>query len=97
MHLFPELQKRYTKERLSAREAQRQAEFIAFGPVIFQTARIMLKLGIMDMIRDSENGLTIKEVAEKADISEYASKCLLEASLCIGILLVDPETGRFRI
>lgn len=97
MHLFPELQKRYTKERLNAREAQRQAEFIAFGPVIFQTARIMLKLGIMDMIRDSENGLTIKEVAEKADISEYASKCLLEASLCIGILLVDPETGRFRI
>lgn len=97
MNLFPELQKRYTKETLNAREAQRLAEFIAFGPVIFQTARIMLKLGIMEMIRNSENGLTIAEVAEKAYISNYAAKCLLEASLCIGIVLVNPETDKFTI
>lgn len=97
MNLFPDLQKRYTKETMNAREAQRLAEFIAFGPVIFQTARIMLKLGIMDMIRDSENGMTIDEVAEKTNISNYAAKCLLEASLCIGILLIDPETDRFTI
>lgn len=97
MNLFPELQKRYTRESLNAREAQRLAEFIAFGPVIFQTARIMLKLGVMDKIRDSESGLTIKEVADRAGISEYAAKCLLEASLCIGLLLVDAESDRFTI
>ena len=33
MNLFPELQKKYTKETMNAREAQRLAEFIAFGPV----------------------------------------------------------------
>lgn len=82
---------------MNAREAQRLAEFIAFGPVIFQTARIMLKLGIMEMIRNSENGLTIEEVADKANISVYAAKCLLEASLCIGIVLIDPETEKFTI
>ena len=97
MNLFPELEKKYTKETLNAREAQRLAEFIAFGPVIFQTARIMLKLGIMDMLRDSDNGLTIAEVAEKAKISNYAAKCLLEASLCIGIVLVNTETDKFTI
>ena len=97
MNLFPELKKKYTKETLNAREAQRLAEFIAFGPVIFQTARIMLKMGIMDMLRDSDNGLSIDEVAKKANISEYAAKCLLEASLCIGIVLVNPETDRFTI
>ncbi|MDD6701308.1 MAG: class I SAM-dependent methyltransferase [Muribaculaceae bacterium] len=97
MNLFPELYKRYTKESLSAREAQRFAEFIAFGPVIFQTARIMLDLGILDMIRDSINGLTIDEVAQNANISKYAVKCLLEASLCIGIILIDPDTDRFSI
>lgn len=97
MNLFPELQKKYTKETMNAREAQRLAEFIAFGPVIFQTARIMLKLGIMDMIRNSENGLTIEEVAEKANISTYAAKCLLEASLCMGIVLIDTETDKFTI
>lgn len=97
MNLFPELKKKYTKETLNAREAQRLAEYIAFGPVIFQTARIMLKLGIMDMLRDSDNGLTIDEVAEKANISKYAAKCLLEAALCIGIVLVNTETDKFTI
>lgn len=97
MNLFPELQKRYTKEQLSAREAQRLAEFIAFGPVIFQTARIMLKSGILDILRDSDKGLTIEEIAEKANISRYAAQCLLEASLCIGIVLIDTATDKFTI
>lgn len=82
---------------MSAREAQRYAELIAFGPVVFQTARIMRKRGILDMLRDSDNGLTIDEVAEKSGLSQYAAKCLLEASLCIGIVLIDDETDRFRI
>lgn len=97
MNLFPELKKKYTKETLNAREAQRLAEFIAFGPVIFQVARIMLKLGIMEMIRNSESGLTIDEIAENAKVSKYAAKCLLEASLSIGIVLIDPETEKYTI
>ena len=97
MHLTEPLKKRYAREQHSAREAQRLAEFIAFGPVIFQTARIMTDRGILDMIRDSADGLTIEEVADKAGLSTYAAKCLLEASLCIGILLIDPETDRFTI
>lgn len=97
MNLFPTLKDKYTKETMNAREAQRLAEFIAFGPVIFQTARIMLSTGIMDMLRDSEKGMTIEEVADKANLSVYAAKCLLEASLCIGIVLVDDTTDRFRI
>ncbi len=97
MNLFPDLKKRYTKENLNAREAQRLAEFIAFGPAIFQTARIMLKFGIMDYLRDSENGLTIEEVSSKANISVYAAKCLLEASLSIGIVLIDADSNRFTI
>ncbi len=97
MNLFPDLKNRYTKESLNAREAQRLAEFIAFGPVIFQTARIMLNWGIMELLRNSDNGLTIDEVAQKANISKYAAKCLLEASLCIGIVLVNDETEKFTI
>lgn len=95
MNLFPELKKKYTKETVSAREAQRLAEFIAFGPVVFQTARIMDKWGILEMLRNSEGGMTIEEVANAANISNYASKCLLEASLCIGLVLIDDETDKF--
>lgn len=97
MNLFPDLKKRYTKESLSAREAQRLAEFIAFGPVIFQTARIMSKWGILEMLRNSDGGMTREEVAEEAAISIYAAKCLLEASLCIGIVLIDDKTDRFTL
>lgn len=97
MHLFPSLEKKYTTDELSAREAQRLAEFIAWGPVVFQVSRLMIKFGILDMLRDAEGGLTRKEIVEKTGMSDYAVKCLLEASLCIGTILVDTETDRFTI
>ena len=97
MNLSAALQKKYTKEQLSAREAQRLAEFIAWGPVVFQASRLMLKFGILDLLRDSGKGLTIAEVAEQTGLSTYAVKCLMEASLCIGTVFVDPETERFTL
>ena len=96
MNLSPSL-KRYTSEQLSAREAQRQAEFIAWGPIVFQATRLMLKFGILELLRDSENGLTEAEVVEKTGLSKYAVKCLLEASLSIGTVLIDTETDRYSI
>lgn len=97
MNLFPDLKRKYTKEQLSAREAQRMAEFIAWGPAVFQTARIMVNRGILEMLRNTEGGMTIEEVAREAGLSVYAAKCLLEASLCIGIVLVDNENDRFTL
>ena len=47
MKLFPELEKRYTADQYSAREAQRFAEMIAFGPIVFQASRLMVKYGIL--------------------------------------------------
>ncbi len=97
MNLSPSLVEKYTKESLSAREAQRLAEFIAWGPAVFQASRLMIKLGILDLIRDSKEGLTAKEIVEQTKLSDYAVKCLLEASLCIGTILVDVDTERFSI
>ena len=89
--------KKYTEEQLSAPQAQRLAEFIAWGPAVFQASRLMLKFGILDLIRDSQDGLTRQEICQQTKLSDYAVKCLLEASLCIGTILVDPETERFTI
>ena len=97
MELSPALKKAYTKEQLSAREAQRLAEFIAWGPVVFQASRLMVKWGIFDLLRDADKGLTRQEVCEKTGLSDYAVKCLLEASLCIGTVLVEPATDRFSL
>ena len=97
MNLSPALKKRYTAEQLSARDAQRLAEFIAWGPVVFQASRLMVKWGILDLLRDADNGLTRQEICQQTGLSDYAVKCLTEASLCIGTILVDPETDRFTI
>ena len=97
MKLHPSLEKKYTCESLSAPEAQRLAEFIAWGPVVFQVSRLMMKFGILDMLRDAEEGLTREEITKKSQLSDYAVKCLLEASLSIGTVLIDPETEKYTI
>ncbi|MBR7013116.1 MAG: SAM-dependent methyltransferase [Muribaculaceae bacterium] len=97
MKLSSSLRKKYTQEQLSAREAQRLAEFIAWGPVVFQASRLMIKWGILDLIRDASDGLTRQEICDKTGLSDYAVKCLLEASLCIGTLLVDVDTDKFTL
>lgn len=102
MNLFPSVKKRYTKETLSAYEAQRMAEFVAWSPVVFQVSRLMLKYGILDLLRDHRDGLTLAELqqllAETAHpLSSYALKILLEGSLSIGTVLIDDKTNKFRL
>ena len=97
MNLFKSEHDRYTQEQLSAREAQRMAEFIAWGPLIFQVSRLMVKWGILNLLRESLEGMTLQELQEKTGLSEYALKILLEASISAGIVLIDTESDRFSI
>lgn len=97
MQLFSSEKERYTQERLSAREAQRQAEYIAWAPVIFQVSRLMVKTGILEMLRDSTEGMTVEELQAKTSLSRYALKILLEASLSAGTVLIDVESDRYTL
>ena len=97
MNLFQSESDRYTQEQLSAREAQRLAEYIAWGPVIFQISRLMVKWGILEALRDSLEGLTLEELAKQTKLSEYALKILLEASLSAGTILINKETDGYTI
>jgi len=97
MHLTPSLKERYGEEHLSAREAQRLAEFIAWGPAVFQASRIMVKWGILDLLREHPDGMTRAEICQATGASDYAVKCLLEASLSIGTVLIDNETDRYTL
>ena len=97
MNLFDNEVQRYCHENLSAREAQRQAQFIAWAPMVFQVSRLMLKYGILSMLRDRSEGMTIEEIKEESKLSTYAVKILMEASLSIGTVLVDPKTDRYSL
>lgn len=71
----------------SALEAQYEAQRIAFGPVVFQVARSMRDLGVLKILQTHNNeGLSLQEIAQKADLSEYATKVLLESSLSADIV-----------
>lgn len=97
MKLFPALEKRYTREPMTARGAQRMAQFIAFGPIVFEVSRLMVKFGILELLRDNDEGLTIGEIARRTQLSEYAARVLLEASLSIGTVLIDTQSDRFTL
>lgn len=96
MKLPPSLDK-YTKDSLRAIDAQRQAEFIAWGPVVFQVSRLMIKFGIFQLLDNSPEGLTREEIVKATGLSDYAVKCMTEASLSIGTILIDPESEKFTL
>jgi hypothetical protein len=91
MKLFPALEKKYSKESMSAMDAQRLAHEISFGPIVFQVSRLMVKFGILQLLVDSEKGLRLEEITEKTRLSHYATQVLLESSLTIGTVLYKDE------
>jgi 2-polyprenyl-3-methyl-5-hydroxy-6-metoxy-1,4-benzoquinol methylase len=71
----------------SARQAQYEAQKIAFAPIIFQVARSMRDLGILELLYNNDkNGLTIEQMAKETNISNYGIKTLIETSLSADIV-----------
>ncbi|MBQ6723043.1 MAG: methyltransferase domain-containing protein [Paludibacteraceae bacterium] len=97
MFLFDNLKRAFSKERYNAQQAQEMAHLYSWGPVIFQVCRLMIKYGILDLLNEHKEGLTQTQIAQATGLSEYATKCLLEASLTTHIVLIDPETDIYRL
>lgn len=85
----------YSKDQLSALKAQRLAQEIAFGPIVFQVSRLMVKFGILEMLNNHKKGLSIEDIATKTGLTRYAAQVLLESSLTIGTVLL--KDGLFTI
>lgn len=86
MELDSPQREHYASEHLRAHEAQRAAEAIAFGPVVFQVARLMVEWGIFSLLEEHEEGLTLGEVASGKGLSRYAAQILLESALTAGMI-----------
>ena len=92
----------FTKDLKTAFEAKEAAQWIAFGPVIFQAARVLRNSGILTVIEDSaQTGLRLAEISEKVKLPLYGVRVLLESGLSIGLVLVNDhkytlsKTGHF--
>jgi ubiquinone/menaquinone biosynthesis C-methylase UbiE len=79
----------YGNDKKSAVEAKFNAQKIAFGPIMFQAARCMRSLGILQSLHDHRKaGLNISEVAQNCSISRYGAKVLLEAGISMEMVYV---------
>lgn len=82
----------YTKDTKTAIEAKHLAQFIAFGPVVFQVAKVVRDNGILKAIEDSaSNGIAIEDIIEKTGVSRYGVRVLLESCLGIGLVLLNND------
>ena len=97
MTLFNELKDSYTKEPYSAKDAQALAHIYSWGPIAFQVARLMIKYNIFELLHQTKEGLTRDQIVAQTGLSDYAVKCLLDASLTMHSVLVNTETERYTL
>lgn len=76
---------------MKAINALYEAQKIAFSPFVFQTVYCMLEFGIMDVLNDSKEGLSVKEIATKTKVSEYGVRVLLEMAEAAEIVELKSE------
>jgi len=82
----------FKKDTKRALEAKYEAQKIAFGPIVFQAAKCLRDLGILELIESSrDQGMTEEEVATKLGLSHYGARVLMEAGLGMGLLCVNDE------
>lgn len=86
----------FEKDNLTALQAKESAQWIAFGPTVFQAARVLRNSGILKAVEDSrKNGIGLEAIAAKINLPVYGVRVLLEAGLSIG--LVTFKEGLYRI
>lgn len=81
------------KKELTALEAKREAQKIAFAPIYFQAVVALRELGILNLIGKNKKGIKISEIAQQLNLSHYGVGVLLEAAAnAEAVEYLDDET-----
>ena len=88
MYLWNSMPEFFTQnDTKTALEAQYEAQKIAFAPIIFQVARSMRDLGVLELLYDhAKEGVSLEVMVEKMDLSSYALTVMLETALSADIV-----------
>jgi len=82
----------YSKDTKSALEAKGLAQWIAFGPVVFQVARVLRNSGILNALLECRSeGLTLEEIRDHVKLPHYGVRILLESGLGIGLVFIQND------
>jgi predicted RNA methylase len=82
----------FRKDGKRAIDAKNEAQKIAWGPFVFQSAKVLRDLGILDLVEKSgEQGMGLDDVASRLNLSVYGVRVLLEAGLGIGVVYLNED------
>jgi len=86
----------FNQDNKTALEAKGLAQWIAFGPVVFQVARVLRNTGVLRILLEKGGeGLSQDEIREQLDLPVYGLRILLESALGIGLVVFNEN--RYRI
>lgn len=86
------MKKEILKDRyLSVIEAQFEAQKIAFAPIIFQVARSMRDLKILDILFKHRDGLTLDELTNLSNIPRLNLQVLCESAASVNIIYAEND------
>ena len=84
------MNKGYGSDDKSALQAKFDAQKIAFAPIMFQAAKALRDLGILEYLKKyGRKGAEISTIANKLNLSVYGVKVLLEAGLSLELVRLD--------
>ncbi len=95
--LNKKIEERYTKDSMTAREAQELALLYSWAPAVFEVSRLLVAWGILAAIDKSEKGLTVEQVCTQTGHKRLAVSSLMEAGLTARILTIDPQEERYGL
>ena len=83
-------------DKKSAVQAKFDAQKIAFAPIMFQAAKSLRDLGILEyLLKSEQKAADIDEIAAALDLSVYGVKVLLEAGLSLEMVM--RKAGKFSL
>jgi hypothetical protein len=86
------MKKDFGSDKRRAIDAKFEAQKIAFGPVMFQAARLLRTTGILENLKNTKNeGSLPLTLSSELKLSVYAVKILLDAGLSMGIVKLKNE------
>lgn len=81
----------FNVDKLNAADALLEAQKIAFGPVVFQCARLLRDWKIFDLLKANKKGLSVEEIAQKLELPVYAIQVLCESGFSMSALKLEDE------
>lgn len=76
-------------DKLTALQAQYEAQKIAFAPIVFQVARTLRDLGVLELLLKNKEGVLLEDIVKHLEITSYGVQVLLETALSANIVKVE--------